>query len=285
MAFEVFDWKNGEAGGTRLNATNLNNLEARIREAIEAIEAAIGEGGGEDLDEAAVKALIDAAVEVEESAREAADAALIAKALVDAKGDILTATADNTPARLAVGANGKILSADSSQSTGLKWIDPPEGGGEPNVVVEKIGSELDAARPEAESVIWVATGQPENATEADIVILEGGYTRREAFTFHLGAGEVTAQTLPGFWVPVLSGETAKVVAMHYAIASGTSVKVSLTKNGSTVEGFSGKEAKSSAAETTGEVSLANKDRLGLVTESPSGTPKGLVVTVWVEYTR
>jgi hypothetical protein len=48
----------------------------------------------------------------------------IASTLVDAKGDLLTATADDTPARLAVGANGKFLTADSGQSTGLKWDDP-----------------------------------------------------------------------------------------------------------------------------------------------------------------
>lgn len=47
----------------------------------------------------------------------------ISKTLVDAKGDILTATADNTPARLAVGTNNQKLVADSGQATGLKWAD------------------------------------------------------------------------------------------------------------------------------------------------------------------
>jgi len=45
----------------------------------------------------------------------------IQKSLVDAKGDILTATADNTPARLAVGTNGKALMAASGEATGLEW--------------------------------------------------------------------------------------------------------------------------------------------------------------------
>jgi hypothetical protein len=45
----------------------------------------------------------------------------VTKALVDAKGDLVTATADNTPARLAVGSNGQALLADSTQSTGLRW--------------------------------------------------------------------------------------------------------------------------------------------------------------------
>jgi hypothetical protein len=45
----------------------------------------------------------------------------IAKTIVDAKGDIVAATAADTVARLAVGANDTVLTADSSTATGLKW--------------------------------------------------------------------------------------------------------------------------------------------------------------------
>jgi len=41
--------------------------------------------------------------------------------IFDAKADLLTATAADTPARLAVGANDTVLTADSSTATGLKW--------------------------------------------------------------------------------------------------------------------------------------------------------------------
>jgi hypothetical protein len=48
-------------------------------------------------------------------------ATMTPKAIVDAKGDLIAATADNTPARLAVGNNGETLVADSSTSTGLRY--------------------------------------------------------------------------------------------------------------------------------------------------------------------
>ena len=45
----------------------------------------------------------------------------IQNTIVDAKGDLITATAADTPARLAVGNNGETLVADSSTTTGLRW--------------------------------------------------------------------------------------------------------------------------------------------------------------------
>ncbi len=46
---------------------------------------------------------------------------LVQDSLVDAKGDLLAASADNTITRLAVGTNTYVLTADSSEATGLKW--------------------------------------------------------------------------------------------------------------------------------------------------------------------
>jgi hypothetical protein len=50
-----------------------------------------------------------------------ADATFIPDAIVDAKGDLIVATAADTVARLAAGSNGDSLVADSSTSTGLRY--------------------------------------------------------------------------------------------------------------------------------------------------------------------
>jgi hypothetical protein len=49
--------------------------------------------------------------------------------LVDAKGDIIAATAADTVSRLAVGTNGQVLTADSAESTGMKWVSAAASGG------------------------------------------------------------------------------------------------------------------------------------------------------------
>lgn len=53
--------------------------------------------------------------------------AAINKTIVDAKGDLIAATAADTVARLAVGSNDQVLIADSTTATGLKWGTPSSG--------------------------------------------------------------------------------------------------------------------------------------------------------------
>jgi hypothetical protein len=49
--------------------------------------------------------------------------------LYDAKGDILIGSADNARGRLPLGSNGQVLTADSTQTLGVKWATPSSGGG------------------------------------------------------------------------------------------------------------------------------------------------------------
>lgn len=75
----------------------------------------------------------------------------ILKSLVDAKGDILTGTANDTPARLPVGTDGQVLTADSTQATGLKW--GAGAAGAPSTVDYLVGT----ASPDLSAEIVVGT--------------------------------------------------------------------------------------------------------------------------------
>jgi hypothetical protein len=48
--------------------------------------------------------------------------------ILNAKGDLIAATAADTPAALTVGANGTVLTAASGEATGLQWAAPAPGG-------------------------------------------------------------------------------------------------------------------------------------------------------------
>jgi hypothetical protein len=62
------------------------------------------------------------------------------ESLFDAKGDILVASADNTPAKLSVGTNGYILTANTSAATGIEWAAAPVGYSPPTLGSTQIGS-------------------------------------------------------------------------------------------------------------------------------------------------
>jgi hypothetical protein len=53
---------------------------------------------------------------------------VLTKKIADAKGDLLVGTADNAISRVAVGTNGHVLTADSAETSGVKWAAPAAVG-------------------------------------------------------------------------------------------------------------------------------------------------------------
>lgn len=63
----------------------------------------------------------------------AADTGAIPESLIDAKGDLIVGTANDTAARLGVGSNGQVLTADSGEASGVKWAAAAGGDSVPYV--------------------------------------------------------------------------------------------------------------------------------------------------------
>ena len=112
MAYTPTNWVDGT---TPVNEANLDKMELGIDQAHDLADAA--------------QATADAAGGVATAAQATASAA-IPKGILDAKGDLIGASAADTPARLAVGTDGQAIVADAASPIGMKWAGAavPPGG-------------------------------------------------------------------------------------------------------------------------------------------------------------
>ena len=90
--------------------------------------------------------------------------------IVDAKGDLITATAADTPARIAVGANDTVLTADSTTATGIKWATPAGGGKVLQVVQAITTTSTNIASTSFTDTTLTATITPTSATSKILVL-------------------------------------------------------------------------------------------------------------------
>ena len=109
----------------------------------------------------------------------------------------------------------------------------------------------------------------------------GKWPDDKAFTMW---GVCTNDTLPGWHVSVLSGETVKIRKLFAKTSTGT-IKVNVRVNGSGATGFTGLEAKSTVQTATPTaVEVKDGDYIDLTTES-NASAEDLAATVSLERTR
>jgi hypothetical protein len=132
--------------------------------------------------------------------------------ILDAKGDLITATAADTPARLAVGANGTVLTADSAQGTGLRWATPSSGA-----VVQVVSASASTAVATSSNVYADITGltatiTPTSASNKILVLVTIGSVFKQTndtsagFKLFRGATEIALQDTLGY-----TGSTAMTI--------------------------------------------------------------------------
>ena len=111
------------------------------------------------------------------------DSNAIQNAIVDAKGDLIAATADNTPARLAVGTDGHVLTADSTAATGLKWAAAAGGGKVLQVVSATYSTNTTSASATYADTGLTATITPSSASSKVLVLIsQNGCGKQSADT-------------------------------------------------------------------------------------------------------
>lgn len=111
------------------------------------------------------------------------DSNAIQNAIIDAKGDLIVGTAADTPARLAVGTNGYILTADSSEAAGMKWAAAAGGGKVLQVVAATYSTQTSSTTNTLIDTGLTATITPSSTASKILVLVDQAGTYKENNTY------------------------------------------------------------------------------------------------------
>lgn len=135
----------------------------------------------------------------------------IQPSIVDAKGDLIVATAADSVSRLAVGTNNYVLTADSAEATGVKWATP----GAANAVG-----------------CTAFTSTTQNTTQNVYTVINLNSEAFDTDGLHSTSTNTSRLTIPtgkgGYWL---------INAFAVIDASGNDVFLQVFKNGSVITGY------------------------------------------------
>ena len=187
----------------------------------------------------------------------------VPKSLVDAKGDLLVGTVNDTVTRLPVGTDNYVLTADSAQASGVKWA-AAAGGGDPE---SNANSSTDYGVGASVGTNVKATALGHSATAGDTNTTAVGYLAGAAgYRGTAVGGETTAN---GDYASAFGGKAQadgnEATALgEYAAANATN-STAIGGNATVSSGHTNSMALGFNAVTT----AANQIRLGTASETVS----------------
>lgn len=132
--------------------------------------------------------------------------------IIDAKGDLIVGTAADTPARLAIGSDGQVLTADSAQGSGMKWA--------------SVASPTTKRKTADESVTSSTALQDD-----DHLTLAVGANEEYVGTFEIFAGDLLTTTGCKVAIQAPTGSTLRVSAAKLDNAAFVYQKQTTTSDG------------------------------------------------------
>jgi hypothetical protein len=153
---------------------------------------------------------------------------------IDAKGDLVPGTGADTFARLAVGANDTVLTADSSTATGLKWAAPAGGGGKVlQVVYNSYNLGVTTTSTSLVDTNLTATITPTSATSKILVVVsQNGCGKNATASGRLTLAIVRGATVLQYLADV-AGYTNDAAINYFNNVSGTYLDAPATTSATT----------------------------------------------------
>jgi len=145
---------------------------------------------------------------------------VITEAFMAAKGDLISASADDTPLILSIGSNDHVLTADSGEATGIKWAAPAAPAAHKDSHDPQDGSDpLDsAAGAEISAVVAAGVGVAHAFARADhIHAINHAITDNHLVTVDGTTNQPADTELARFTTLGLEGRTPAEVAASMAL--------------------------------------------------------------------